>query len=112
MPDTSALKPVTVRSRSRWKRRLALPAVMALAAACFHARILQSAAEILVIDEQRAAADAVLVVGGEPQFDEAAKRHDAGAKVVFLLRSNPGRLERMGILQPAEQITRRELLTR
>ena len=113
MPYTSAVEPEPVRPRSRWKRRLAFLAAAACAVVCFHARLLRSVAEFLVVDEPCAAAQAVLMVGGESRFDEAAKSHEKnGAKVILLLRSQPGRLERMGILRSVEQTTRRELLTR
>jgi hypothetical protein len=112
MPDVAAEKIDSVRPRSRWKRRLVILAVMAGAAVCFHGRILRSLAELLVVDEPPAAAQAVLMIGGVSRFDEAVKRHADGTKVVFILRSKPGRLDRMGILPSAEQLTRRELLVR
>jgi hypothetical protein len=85
---------------------------MAGAAACFHGRILRSLAEILVVDDPPAAAQALLMIGGESHFDEAVKRYADGTKTVFILRRHPGRLERMGILPSAEQLTRRALLAR
>lgn len=86
--------------------------MVAFAAACFHGRILRSVAEFLVVEEPRSAAQGVLMLGGESRFDEAAKLHENGAPVILLLRSRPGRLERMGIVRSAEQSTRRALLTR
>lgn len=112
MADPSAAKPDPGRPRSRWKRRLACLAVAACLAAFFRGAILRSVAEFLVVDEPRSVAQAVLIVGGESQFDTAAQLHESGAKVVFLRRSNPGRLERMGILRSTEETTRRELLAR
>jgi hypothetical protein len=112
MPDGCAVKPVPLRPRSRWKRRLVLLAVVAGTAVCFHGRILRSLAEILVVEDPPAAAQAVLMISGESRFDEAVKLHADGTKAVFILRSHPGRLERMGILPSAEQLARRALLAR
>src|SRR5204863_9248547 len=92
----------TGNSRSRWPRRLAFVALATCAGLWFHDTILRSVAEFLVVDESGAAGQAVLLVGGENQFDAAAQRHAQGAKVVFLQRSQPGRLERLGILGLSE----------
>jgi hypothetical protein len=100
--------------KRRWRlwRVLACLVVVTTAVVCFHGRILRGVAELLVVEEPREAAQAVLMIGGESRFDEAAKLHDAGAKVVLLLRARPGRLERLGILRSADEMTRRELLSR
>jgi len=112
MPDNSTVKLAPARPRSRRNRRLAFFAVLVGVAACLHGRILQSLAELLVVDEPRSAAQAVLMISGESRFDVAEKLHNDGTKVVFILRGHSGRLERMGILPSIEQLTRRELLAR
>lgn len=112
MPETSATATEPVRGRSKWKRRLAILALLAGAGAIFHGTILRSTAAYLVVEDPRITAQALLMVGGESRFDEAAKLHENGAHVILLLGSKPGRLERLGILEPAKLTTRRELLAR
>jgi hypothetical protein len=87
-------------------------AVTACAAACAHGSILRSVAQFLVVDEPCTPAQALLMVGGDSRFDAAANLHADGAKTILLVHQRPGRLERMGIVQSAEQSTRRELLAR
>ncbi len=112
-PVESAPAPAAAgKSGSRWRRRLLCVAVITCAAACCHRWILRSVAEFLVIEEPRAGAQAVLLAGGESQFDVAAQEHARGAKVIWLRRGLPDRLERLGIVGSAEANTRRELQQR
>jgi hypothetical protein len=100
------------RRRRRWQRKLSILMLLVCATAFFHGLLFRSAAEILVVEEPRTAAQAVLLLGGESRFDEAANLHADGAKVILLISGSHGRLERMGILPSPEDTTRRELLAR
>ena len=92
---------------------LALLAFSAGAAVVFHTSLLRALAGVLITEEPTvASAQAVLLLGGETQFDEAANLHKRGAVFFLQFPESHGRLQRMGILPPAEHLARRELLKR
>jgi len=111
MSEKPAVDVAAAQPRSRWTRILALIVAVVCVLACLHGSILRNVAHFLVVDEPRTPTQALLMVGGDSRFDEAANLHEHGAKTILLLRGRPGRLERMGILLPAEQLTRRALLS-
>ncbi len=60
---------------------------------------------------------AVVILDGDRHFDAAAEMHrtalhDTGASTIIVFLGPPGRLVRMGIIQPADETARRELLKR
>lgn len=99
-------------SKSSWRRRWTIVAILLLAAWAFHARLLRGFAEGLIVDDRNEPASAVLILDGDRQFDSAAQLYRAGAKTVLVYRCRPDRLVRMGILLPGDELARRELLKR
>lgn len=99
-------------SRSRWRRRLAIVAVLLVAGWAFHASLLRVIAGGLIVEDRRGPAAAVLILDGDRQFDAAAGLSRAGAATILVYRCPPDRLVRMGILPRGDETARRELVKR
>jgi hypothetical protein len=99
-------------SRSRWRRRLAIVAVLLVLSWAFHANVLRILARGLIVEDSRSPAAAVLILDGDRQFDAAAELSRAGAATILVYRCPPDRLVRMGILPHGDETARRELLKR
>jgi hypothetical protein len=127
MDESSPATPPNQPFRSRWRRRLAILGILLLAVWVFRASLLRGLAAGLIVDDRPPAlqhgalqhgdlppepADAVLILGGDRQFDLAADLYHPGATTVLIYRSRPDRMVRMGIMPPAHEIARRELLKR
>ena len=72
----------------------------------------ENMASVLVADAAELSPDAVLILGGDRSYDKAAALMSGDVQYVLLPKSQPGRLERLGIYQPWETIGRRELTAR
>jgi hypothetical protein len=101
---------------------LAILGILLLAVWVFRASLLRGLAAGLIVDDRPPAlqpgdwphepADAVLILGGDRQFDLAAGLYQPDATTVLIYRSRPDRMVRMGIMPPSHEFVRRELLKR
>jgi hypothetical protein len=102
----------------KWRRRLTIVAVVALAAWVFRAPILCGLAGGLIVEDRLVQegfgpAPAVLILDGDRQFDSAARLYSAGgARTILVSSSPPDRLVRLGIMPRGEETAGRELLKR
>lgn len=101
---------------SSWKRLffrrriLVLGLVLALLV-LFHGPILRTVACWMVVEQPVQTADAVLVLGETPSFNEAARLYREGETRHVLLPEVPlGRLQKMGIIPSSVAIARQELI--
>lgn len=107
-----AKEPDSPHHSTNWKRRGAIFAIAVVICGLGHAYILTAIASVLIVDEEHAAAYALLILDGDRRVEVASQRVSDGAENVLLFRRHPGRLERMGILPAPDNLTRRELLKR
>ena len=109
LPDSRS----TSRGCHHWQRRLLLLlAGVLIICGIFHARLMTAAAGLLIVDEPGSTALVTLILDGDKCFDLAADRVADRQHTILLFQLPPGRLERMGIVPTAEEISRRELLKR
>ncbi|MBI3862555.1 MAG: hypothetical protein HY290_11745 [Planctomycetia bacterium] len=100
--------PATPR-KARWRRRVLLMAGIAMATVAFHAPLMRAVAGLLIVDESGSQSPAILMLNGDRCFDVAAQRVSDDEARLMLVRGNPGRLVKMGIVPPADEMARREL---
>lgn len=104
----SSFAPSKLLTRSRF-----ILAAMLVLAVTLHAPALRLAARLLVVDENFASVDAVVVVSGDRSIDEAVRLVREGrARDVLLIEPCPTRLVRYGVLAPQAEQRRSQLIAR
>lgn len=79
----------------------------------FHAPLLGGVAGFLVVEDELEPADAVLILGGEGRYDEAARLvRERWVHRVMVIQERPNRLEALGVVPSEGDRARRELTAR
>ncbi len=106
--------------RPRYRRRLAVAALVLLSGWAFRDSLLHGLAAGLIVDDRTqgaqssepALANTILILDGDRKFDAAAEMYRCGATRILVYHAPPERLEQMGIRPTADETSRRELSAR
>jgi hypothetical protein len=98
--------------RRRWRRRLAVLAVLLGLVVLFHVPLLRHLGEFLVHDEPLAAADALIVHGAGDVRQIERLYKDGWVKKVVLIEDSSSRLARYNVIPTEESTLRRALAAR
>jgi hypothetical protein len=114
----SADSVVPDRPRRPWRRRLIVLAILLVGILVFHAAILRSLADLLVVNEPITPTDVVVIGGTSGPYrsipiDEVTDLYRQGhVREVLLLENRSSRIVQAGIVPPLETIVKRELAKR
>jgi hypothetical protein len=101
------------RGRRRWLRCVLFVSIAVVCLYLFRAPLLRSAENFLVVEQQLAAADYVLILDGDRRYDQAAELLRAGhARQILVIEAKPERLQRKHLAPSPEDEARRELRAR